>query len=54
MYRAPMIFYRSYLTVILSCVYAVFIVTLGVVIYVSDIVLRDGTPLAEVRTKGLA
>jgi uncharacterized membrane protein len=47
-----MTFYRSYLTVILSCVYAVFIVTLGVVIYVSDIVLRNGTPLAEVRTKG--
>jgi hypothetical protein len=46
-------FYRSYLTVILSCVYAVFIVTLGVVIYVSDIVLRNGTPLAEVRMKGL-
>ncbi|GFG38718.1 hypothetical protein Cfor_00329, partial [Coptotermes formosanus] len=39
--------FRSYLTVILSCVYAVFIVTLGVVIYVSDIVLRNGTPLAE-------
>jgi hypothetical protein len=36
--------------VTLSCVYAVFIVTLGVVIYVSDIVLRNGTPLAEVRS----
>jgi hypothetical protein len=35
--------------VILSCVYAVFIVTLGVVIYVSDVALRNGTPLAEVR-----
>ena len=42
---------RNCLTVILSCVYAVFIVTLGVVIYVSDIVLRNGTPLAEVKTK---
>jgi hypothetical protein len=41
---------RGYLTVTLSCVYAVFIVTLGVVIYVSDIVLRNGTPLAEVRS----
>ncbi|XP_023718681.1 proton channel OtopLc isoform X2 [Cryptotermes secundus] len=39
--------FRGYLTVTLSCVYAVFIVTLGVVIYVSDIVLRNGTPLAE-------
>ncbi|XP_021939628.1 uncharacterized protein LOC110839581 [Zootermopsis nevadensis] len=39
--------FRGYLTVILSCVYAVFIVTLGVVIYVSDVALRNGTPLAE-------
>jgi hypothetical protein len=52
-YRLSVTFYRSYLTVILSCVYAVFIVTLGVVIYVSDIVLRNGTPLAEVKIKGL-
>ncbi|GLH13981.1 Uncharacterized protein GBIM_18441, partial [Gryllus bimaculatus] len=36
----------SYLTTILSCIYAVFIVTLGVVIYISDIILSN-SPLAE-------
>ncbi|XP_054287534.1 proton channel OtopLc-like [Macrosteles quadrilineatus] len=39
--------FRSSLTGILSCVYAVFIVTLGVVIYVSDMVTGEA-PLAEV------
>ncbi|XP_046679079.1 LOW QUALITY PROTEIN: proton channel OtopLc-like [Homalodisca vitripennis] len=38
--------FRSSLTGILSCVYAVFIVTLGVVIYISDLVTGEA-PLAE-------
>lgn len=39
---------RKQLTIILSCIYAVFIVTLGLVIYISDIIVGN-TALAEVR-----
>ncbi|XP_067004725.2 proton channel OtopLc [Anabrus simplex] len=38
--------FRGYLTTILSCIYAVFIVTLGLVIYISDII-HENSPLAE-------
>ncbi|XP_065335323.1 proton channel OtopLc-like isoform X2 [Cloeon dipterum] len=38
--------FRGYLAMILSCVYAVFIVTLGLVIYISDVVLVN-TSMAE-------
>ncbi|XP_014254959.1 otopetrin-1-like [Cimex lectularius] len=38
--------FRSSLTIILSCVYAVFIVTLGVVVYIGEL-MSGKTPMAE-------
>lgn len=39
--------FRKQLTIILSCIYAVFIVTVGLVIYIIDMV-EENTALAEV------
>lgn len=38
---------RGYLTVILSCIYAIFILMLGVVVYIADLISRTAT-MAEV------
>ena len=40
--------HRGYLTVILSCIYAIFILMLGVVVYIADLISRTAT-MAEVR-----
>lgn len=39
--------YRGYLTIILSCIYAIFILMLGVVVYIADLISRTAI-LAEV------
>lgn len=44
---ASFFFCREYLTIILSCIYAVFVVTLGLVIYITDAVVGN-SPIAEV------
>jgi hypothetical protein len=38
--------YRGYLTIILSCIYAIFILMLGVVVYIADLISRTAI-LAE-------
>lgn len=40
---------RDYLTTVLSCIYAVFILTLGLVIYITDVIVGN-SPVAEVCT----